>query len=276
MNFEALHVYELGLMQMLQAIKTPFATSLMHVLRFFDTMPFYLLLVGIVWYAYQPKWGARLLILLVLNIAINSALKIYFSQPRPYMLQPELGLAQARFFGFPSGAGQLLSSLFGLLILAVRKTSFTIFSVLFVLLVSFSRVFLGLHFPSDIVGGWVIGTSLLAVFWALFPLAEQFLSNSSKLTQCVISLFSTFLLAGFNLTAAFETKTFLFLIPGASIGLIWKRELPPPTSLTQRCLRALLASVGTILILYFVNHTPLYSAQTFFLVGLWISFGMTF
>ena len=272
--FETLHTHELALIQALQAAGSPFFTECMNLLRFLTHSPFTLSLSALILYGYRQKCGANLLILLVLNISLNSFLKEAFAEPRPFMMEPYLGLAHARFFGFPSGAGELLSSLFGFLILTFKKTWFTISSIFFVLLVCFSRVYLGLHFPSDIVGGWIFGLLLLALYWNLSPYVERFLFLRSKLIQTALALLVTLFLAEVSITTLLERKTFLMVLPGACLGLIWGSPILPPTSFIQRLSRVLFATLGTLLIFFFVDHSPLYTPATFFLIGLWLSFGV--
>ena len=273
--FEALHIHELEFIRNLQSIETPFFNECMNLLRFFDTLPFYLALVSIIWYGYQQKCGASLLFLLVLNISLNSFFKETFAEPRPFMVEPEVGLAHARFFGFPSGAAQLFSSLFGFLILTFKKPWFTVSALLFTLLICFSRVYLGLHFPSDIVGGWIFGLLILVLYWNLAPPIERFLTHSSRFMQGALAFGTPIILAGFNVIALFETKTFLFLIPGTSIVLMFRKELFPQPSYIKRLIQVLVVTTG-LFFLFFLDTTPLYSATTFFVVGIWLSYGIRF
>ncbi len=272
--FEALHAHELPLIQALQTIRTPWLDAFMFCLQFFDSIAFYVLLIPVIWYGYNQRCGKLFLALSALTLALNVDLKDLFSQPRPCVLLPELCLGHATSYGFPSGAAQGWTILVGFLCLTIRKTWFTVASLLALVLVCFSRVYLGVHFPSDIVGGLIFGLGVLTLFWYLSPPIEHFLLTSSKLTQLLISLLAVFILAGFSIQTLVYSNPFLILWVGGTIGLIWGKPLPPPTSFMQRLSRVALAIAGIIIIHLITDHTPLYSPATFLLSGLWISFGV--
>lgn len=273
--FEAMHSQELGIIQAFQSLRTPWLDQVMLSLNFFDTLPFYLLILIVTWYGYTTKCGARVLALFLLTLAINSSVKYFLVQPRPFTLMPELGLLTVSSPGFPSGAAQCFITLLGYLALTFRKPWFTCISVFFLLLISFSRVYLGLHFPSDIIGGWLIGLPILFLFWSLEPKAEKFLLLRSKKEQLCLSLLAIFLLAGCSLTTLFVKKTFLFIGIGCSIGLIWGKPFSP-TSILQKVLAIFLAISGMVLIPLITSHNNHYSPATFFLMGLWLSSGVPY
>ena len=97
-------------------------------------------------------------------LLLNDLLKFAIDRPRPDAI-----LQTARVFtsGFPSGHATLSSvtyisaaALFGRLYHERRVRTYLIaISILVVALIGFSRIYLGLHFPTDILGGWCIGAA---------------------------------------------------------------------------------------------------------------------
>jgi hypothetical protein len=58
-------------------------------------------------------------------------------------------------------------------------------TLLFILLIAFSRLYLGVHFPTDILGGWIIGSLLLTVLYLLSPRLSAWLVMRGKRTQMI-------------------------------------------------------------------------------------------
>lgn len=104
----------------------------------------------------------------IITIAVSSILKVFLHRARPVNEYVEKMLIKT--FSFPSGhaAGALVSFGLAALIISFRWPELTIMAwtgaVIAVLFVSLSRIYLGAHYASDIVGGWVVGAiGLLAI-----------------------------------------------------------------------------------------------------------------
>ena len=99
-------------------------------------------------------------------LVLNDLLKFAIDRPRPDAI-----LQTARVFtsGFPSGHATLscvtyvsAAALFGPLNDDRRTRRYLmIIAILVVALIGFSRIYLGVHFPTDILGGWCIGAAWL-------------------------------------------------------------------------------------------------------------------
>ena len=100
--------------------------------------------------------------------ALDQIMKLLFYRPRP---EPFFGLASPVTHSFPSGHAMVSCCFFGVLavILAARQPSrlkrIAIFAAaaLLVALMGFSRVYLGLHYPSDVLAGYAAAVVWLAV-----------------------------------------------------------------------------------------------------------------
>ena len=102
--------------------------------------------------------------LLFVSGLVNGFLKDYFQDPRPameFMLDPRIGQS----YGWPSGHAQIAVTLWGLIAIEFKKKWLTAFCVLMIGLVSFSRMYLGVHDIGDVFAGLLIGTIILAIWY---------------------------------------------------------------------------------------------------------------
>lgn len=99
---------------------------------------------------------------------LNLALKQLFAAPRPDLL-PHLDIVQT--YSFPSGhaAGNLI--FFGAIAMLGRSRTGWVIATLCIALIGVSRIWLGVHWPSDVLAGWVegIGWLLFCAAWLTRP-----------------------------------------------------------------------------------------------------------
>ncbi len=103
----------------------------------------------------------------------NAALKVYFHRPRPDTLYVDNMFIKS--YSFPSGHAFGAAVFLGLLAYLSLKYVHAPWQwivptgcSLLILLIGVSRVYLGAHFPSDVVAGWVMGFISLAVILGIF------------------------------------------------------------------------------------------------------------
>jgi len=129
---------------------------------------FFLLVVALLYWCANPRLGLRLGLLMAISAGLSTALKIAFHLPRPYWVSPEVrALASHPSFGLPSGHAQGAVTFWGLLAADARRGWFSLFVVALVFLIGASRIFLGVHFPVDVIAGFAFGLAILIGFLAL-------------------------------------------------------------------------------------------------------------
>ncbi|MDD2472507.1 MULTISPECIES: phosphatase PAP2 family protein [unclassified Methanoculleus] len=140
----------------------------MQFFSFLGQPEFYLLVVPLLYWCRDPRLGLRLGLLMGISSGINEALKVAFHLPRPYWVSPEVrALESYPSFGLPSAHAQGAVTFWGLIAATVRRRWFSAFAVALIFLIGASRVFLGVHYPADVVAGWVFGIAVLIAFFAL-------------------------------------------------------------------------------------------------------------
>lgn len=124
--------------------------------------PLLILAVG-VFYLNDLKFSAALLLVSVPGTAIlGTALKSVFGRTRPEVFETGYG---APFYSFPSGHAITAVSLYGVIVLLAtrrlkgwRRWMLATVGAILVLLIGFSRLYLGVHYPSDVVAGYLAAT----------------------------------------------------------------------------------------------------------------------
>lgn len=136
----------------------------MNGFTFTGNIEFYLLLLPILYWNVNRRLGVRLGVFLLLSIVINNSLKIILHSPRPYWVDTNVHLwTDPEFsFGLPSGHAQNAVVMWGLLAVYGRRAWGWVAALLLVLLTGISRLYLGVHFPTDVLAGWLVG---LLVLW---------------------------------------------------------------------------------------------------------------
>ncbi len=218
--------------------------------------------------------------MLLLSSLVNYGLKEYFLSPRPFHLDPSVGIIQVKGLGFPSGAAQTVILLSGILITSCKGSWKWAVAFSYILLVSFSRIYLGVHFPTDILGGWGVGFGLLAIYLYVRPPLERKLSRLRPLQLFLLSQFIPLCLI--LVQPSFFAIRYGSVAMGIGLGL-WIANryslfLQLPRNRKVYILRALVGVVGLFslyaLSLFFLPSQALVpSLARFFALGLWVSLG---
>ena len=102
----------------------------------------------------RKEW-ILLVVLISVSWGINELLKVIFAISRP---PDELHLASVIGYGFPSGHAQMSMVLWGWV---GRQFKILAPCALLIFLIGISRIYLGVHYPNQVLGGWVIGFMIL-------------------------------------------------------------------------------------------------------------------
>lgn len=153
--------------------------GLMNGFTFFGNEDFFLLLFPFLYWCVEAQLGLRIGMYLIISLGVNLLVKIGFHDPRPYWYDPQVRLLTApeATFGIPSGHAQNSVVIFGGLASQIRRGWAWALAGAIILIVGFSRMYLGVHFPTDVFVGWGLGILLI---WLLFLLEKPFVSWMQK------------------------------------------------------------------------------------------------
>jgi len=214
----------------------------------------------------------------------NHALKEFFSYPRPFDLDPSLGLIHVSGYGLPSGAAQSVILLGGLLLSCWKSYWSWCIAFVYITSVSFSRIYLGLHFPSDILAGWGVGFLLWTFFIYGLPHVEERLSQFQPKTLFWMGLLLPFSLLFLPWQQAGQVVRITSVAMGMCLGLfinhLCRLSLQLPQSRAEYLLRSVPVVAGTFLFFALTSVISFENAFLtlfcrFFLAGLWVSLGCT-
>lgn len=147
----------LDIIRVIQTISSPALTQVMRVFTLVGSEYFYLLFLPILFWCVDERFGVRFGLIFLFSSFVNSWLKLVFAQPRPFDMDPSLGLSHETSYGLPSGHAQGTSTFWGLLAPKFRRPWGLLLAIAVPLLVSFTRLYLGVHFPTDIFAGLALG-----------------------------------------------------------------------------------------------------------------------
>jgi len=130
-----------------------------------DTQPWYLLLISIIYFGLHPRYGIRLAVLLGLTSGLNEALKLFFHSPRPYWVSTSVKAFSAHSsFGLPSGAAMYGVVVYGYIAAAIRRWWAYLICMVLLTCTCLARIFAGIHFSLDIIGGFCFGLIILLAY----------------------------------------------------------------------------------------------------------------
>jgi undecaprenyl-diphosphatase len=119
--------------------------------------------------ALRGRW--RSAIALVVAYAVTdltvAVVKLVVERPRP-----EANLTEAGGFSFPSGHSAMSMAVYGCLAFALARAcrgfprvACALVGAALVVAIGLSRIYLGVHYPSDVLAGWITGAAIVIATW---------------------------------------------------------------------------------------------------------------
>lgn len=166
--------FDSKIISFVQGLESPWLTSIMRFFTFIgDTVPVIILsIVSIILLYKVLNHRTELILFTTVMFGANIlflALKMFFQRARPDLHR----LAEATNYSFPSGHATMAFSLYGVLTFILwrhintsfKRTIHIIVSSIVILSIGISRIYLGVHFPSDILAGYFI-----SAFWLMLAI----------------------------------------------------------------------------------------------------------
>ena len=125
----------------------------------------------------RNSYGISLAAGSLLSLFAYTNIKALIERPRP---DAALHLISQGGYSFPSGHAMTSLVFYGLLLIWIRRflsakkksktitAGITVLLSVFIFLIGFSRIYVGVHYPSDVLAGWSIGACILMVLSSVF------------------------------------------------------------------------------------------------------------
>ena len=248
----------------------------MKAFSFTGTEIFFLLILTALYWCTDTRIGLRVGIIVLLSLSINDALKMVFHGPRPYWYSSNLiAYARESSFGVPSGHAEVSFGLWGMLAASINKWWAWLIAALIILLVSISRLYLGVHFPHDVILGLLMGALLLwlvlrfwepvvAIFKRLSPGQQYLASFLGSIALILLSLipflwlkitnwqppqaWAQYTKDAISLKTTVTTTGTLFGLLAGSVWLNHRGGLNAKGLIQKRILRYILGLIGLMII----------------------------
>ncbi len=148
-----------------------------------------LVIIALVYWCVSKKFGTYLLMGWSGNRLVNGFLKVTACAYRPWIRDSRIipfgdAMTTATGYSFPSGHTMNAASVYGgVTVRSDMPGSFRAVMGIFVVLVAFSRNYLGVHTPQDVLVGSIVG---MLVMWLIFKLIHWLDSNPDKALMVVV------------------------------------------------------------------------------------------
>lgn len=170
-----------------QSYSTPWLDSIFKFFTALGYTEFYVFVLPLLFWCINKRLGVAVGYLAMFSAWTNDTFKYLFSIPRPADPRIHVPLPETSP-SFPSGHAQNAMAVWGYLAYRVRHRAFTILAIAVILGITLSRIVLGVHFPQDLIGGWLIGLVLLASFVAWAPGVGRWLARQTMALQLALAV----------------------------------------------------------------------------------------
>ena len=167
--------FEVRLMEFLQNTLGAKAISFFSFFSSFGEEMFLILILGYVFWCYDKKYGIYVGTNVMVGLVLNPLVKNIFWRRRPYFDNPGIKCLRPvtkgadiydiaeQGFSFPSGHSTNSITAYGSLARYKNHPILTIISIILPLMVGFSRIVVGVHFPTDVLIGWLLGLAIIFI-----------------------------------------------------------------------------------------------------------------
>lgn len=271
-------MWEVDFISAVQRASGPVLTRIMECVSMLGEETCMVIVVGLLYWCLDKNLGKRMALGMIFSMLGGEIIKEAVMRRRPYFDHPEISCLRApsgkgdvmdlaiQGYSFPSIHSSNSVAMFGTLAAGTKRRWLQTVFLIIPLLIGFSRPFLGVHYPTDVLAGWVLGGVALFLALRISSITDNYLTICIAVAllalpgwfTCRTDLFSTIygFTVGTLLAFDFESRFVKFsntgnvlrcivrLICGMAVffgaGMALKEMLPPDR--ICRCVRYFLSS----------------------------------
>jgi|FLYN01.1.fsa_nt_gi membrane-associated phospholipid phosphatase len=269
----------------LQANGNPLLDMLGRLFHYLGLPVFYMPVLALAYWSLDKNLGRRMLFALVLSLAVVTALKLLFKAPRPYQAFPDLVIAKVFQTGYGIPSGHVSDSLvvWGYVVYTLKRRWLWGLLALYVGLMAWSRMYVGVHYPQDVIAGLFLGMVVLWVFVRIADPVEAAWHRLNLQTQIAVVLLHVIVMVSF-LFGSDDGMAAAGALLGSGLGYILETHVIKFTvagSALQRIVRYLIGIILALVLFFgmdalFEGREPAdilriarYAAVTLFAVAIW-------
>lgn len=168
----------MGFLYLLESVRNSFLDSAMLVITALGEETIFMVIAMFLLWCVDKYEGYYMLTIGFIGTQINQLLKVIFRVPRPWVRDPNFkpvagAVEEATGYSFPSGHTQSAVGSFGAVARWNKNKWLRIICVALALLVAFSRMYLGVHTPIDVLISLGIATILVFGLYPVFKKARE-------------------------------------------------------------------------------------------------------
>lgn len=235
--------WELQFLRLLQGLRFDLLNQIFIFITLLGEEYFVILILCYIYWVYRKDSGIRLTYAIGLSLLINNTMKDLFRMERPIHEAGILPLWSdtATGYSFPSGHSQVAASWMTGVALLVKKRWFWYVTAVLISLVGFSRLYLNVHYPKDVIVGIALGVVVLIYGQRLY----DYVPKKGTLYALTMAAFLPFLIFLGSPDFMLTFGLVLGFIAGTFIESRYV-QFEPPTSLGKGLIRYV---IGLFLIL---------------------------